>query len=684
MKTTNQKEAVASHAGSTVAINTAINALAEHFSIPAQTSIAQTIAQAFGDNTTPPQPGSSGSLLPSPVHNPGLGNLAAHFVDPGSTTQGSASSQADRTAGLAADRAAAMARLLGMDLANDTDPSKKAGLNIGPGAPSADALKAALTQAGIILNTSGVISTDDPSKGDGQTAVSGGHLKAPDNLPESSPTGSDLGHNLLAPMLSSKVIDETGNKCEKERDYTDKNGDVHHQTTTTYQDDTTKIIVDVNKTSGVILEEKVDGKTGEKVFEIYNPKTRETTVIDQPAGSDAHTVVYKDGKVVYDSDDHKGGGTKMPDGDNQSTLPSWLANQIHNALYHEAKSEHPGNRDGDTINVRNDGPDTASPNDLTAVHGDKMKTLLGGDTTFENSLQGAHIGGTPQPNYNGQAGAIDPGPDSDVPSQANGPEPKDHHNPTPMMGAVNHESGGQQGNGDGHNANQAFPPIGHLVAAAMEDLVKAYQASHSGDHKTAQSVEGGAAGHDIASVLGSNSGGHDTISVAHLILAAQNPKDFDLGAGTHPPAGGLHEHVDAHAPDGASQGTPHAGLTTEIHTSALNFAGDSVESLFAQHNGAGGPGGHGTQATVQDSMHGISLSELNPNLLSALNGVQTGHALGSEANLFGGQNLGGHDLGGHDLIPAHQPEPAVPHLDGGMLVHSELATWHAELAHQLF
>ena len=46
----------------------------------AQTSIAQTIAQAFGDNTMPPEPGSSGSLLSSPIHGAPLGTPHAELT----------------------------------------------------------------------------------------------------------------------------------------------------------------------------------------------------------------------------------------------------------------------------------------------------------------------------------------------------------------------------------------------------------------------------------------------------------------------------------------------------------------------------------------------------------------------------------------------------------------------------
>ncbi len=139
--------------------------------------------------------------------------------------------------------------------------------------------------------------------------------------------------------------------------------------------------------------------------------------------------------------------------------------------------------------------------------------------------------------------------------------------------------------------------------------------------------------------------------------------------------GGSHAHTDAHAADGTTIGTSHAALTAESHDSAPTFAGDSVESLFAQHNVAGAPGSHGAHATLQDVLHLISLSELNPDLLSSLHGALTGHSSGSEANLFGS----------HDLLAQHQPEAAVPHVDGGMLMHSDMAsTSHNEHAHQLF
>jgi hypothetical protein len=115
------------------------------------------------------------------------------------------------------------------------------------------------------------------------------------------------------------------------------------------------------------------------------------------------------------------------------------------------------------------------------------------------------------------------------------------------MGNGSHVSGGQQGNGEGQNNNQAPLPINHLVAATTQDLVKAYEASHSGDHKTAQSVEGGAAAHDVTAVPGNGSSGHDTSGFAQLILAAQNPKDFGLASGTHPtvPESALHLTLNA-------------------------------------------------------------------------------------------------------------------------------------------
>lgn len=58
MKPIHHRESITVHAGPSVTIDT----------VAAQTSIAQTIAQAFGDNTMPPEPGSSGSLLSSPIH----------------------------------------------------------------------------------------------------------------------------------------------------------------------------------------------------------------------------------------------------------------------------------------------------------------------------------------------------------------------------------------------------------------------------------------------------------------------------------------------------------------------------------------------------------------------------------------------------------------------------------------
>jgi hypothetical protein len=136
---------------------------------------------------------------------------------------------------------------------------------------------------------------------------------------------------------------------------------------------------------------------------------------------------------------------------------------------------------------------------------------------------------------------------------------------------------------------------------------------------------------------------------------------------------GSHANGDAHASDSSAIGTSHAALSTQEHAPAATFNGDSVESLFAQHSGAGVSGGHG--ATLQDVLHGISFSELGSHLLSGLNGSQGGHAPGSEANLFGS-----HDL----LATTHQPEPAVPHVDAGMLAHSEPAAWHNEFAHHIF
>jgi hypothetical protein len=133
-------------------------------------------------------------------------------------------------------------------------------------------------------------------------------------------------------------------------------------------------------------------------------------------------------------------------------------------------------------------------------------------------------------------------------------------------------------------------------------------------------------------------------------------------------AGGSHGHADAHSAD-ATTGTSHAALTAETHASAPTFAGDSVESLFAQHTAAGS---HGA-VTVQDVLH--AFSELNPILVSALHAMEAGHASGSEANLFGS----------HDLMAGHQADAAVPHFDGGMSVHSDLATLqHSEHVHQLF
>jgi hypothetical protein len=140
-------------------------------------------------------------------------------------------------------------------------------------------------------------------------------------------------------------------------------------------------------------------------------------------------------------------------------------------------------------------------------------------------------------------------------------------------------------------------------------------------------------------------------------------------------AGGSHAHTDAHASDSATTGTSHAALTADTHASTPTFGGDSVESLLAQHNTAGAVGSHAMPSALQDLLHGISILEHNPNLLSALLHAEAGHASGSEANLFGG----------HDLMPVHQAEPAVPHVDAGILMHSDLATAsHSEHAHQLF
>jgi hypothetical protein len=132
---------------------------------------------------------------------------------------------------------------------------------------------------------------------------------------------------------------------------------------------------------------------------------------------------------------------------------------------------------------------------------------------------------------------------------------------------------------------------------------------------------------------------------------------------------GSHGHTNAHTAD-ATTGTSHAALTADTHGSVPTFGGDSVESLLAQHNVTGAAGSHGA-VTVQDVLH--AFSELNPILVSALHAAEAGHASGSEANLFGS----------HDLLAAHQAEPVVPHVDGGALVHSELAS-HSELVHQLF
>jgi hypothetical protein len=113
------------------------------------------------------------------------------------------------------------------------------------------------------------------------------------------------------------------------------------------------------------------------------------------------------------------------------------------------------------------------------------------------------------------------------------------------------------------------------VAAAGQDLVKTYEASHSGDHKTAQSIENDRTGHGIASVLGGAPvphGGHDDF--AALIKMANNPAAFGLldhNGNAHGAESSLNQplHVDLaiHVQDFHVETAPVVPLTLDHHVS---------------------------------------------------------------------------------------------------------------------
>ena len=174
-------------------------------------------------------------------------------------------------------------------------------------------------------------------------------------------------------------------------------------------------------------------------------------------------------------------------------------------------------------------------------------------------------------------------------------------------------------------------------------------------------------------------------------------------------------HGDGHGLDGSTlahaltQGTAasavaHAHIPVlEAHPLVPSFGDpDFVESVFSNHaswsalnpqplppapDPAGAFGGHDLQAALQNALHGISFSEMSPQLLSmGLDGPHAGQTSGAEAGII--------IVGGHDAIAAltdslsgmaqhSQPQPPAPNFDQATLAHSELPAMWDEFSHQL-
>jgi hypothetical protein len=247
----------------------------------------------------------------------------------------------------------------------------------------------------------------------------------------------------------------------------------------------------------------------------------------------------------------------------------------------------PGSHDGDNVNVTNsDVPGTVSESDLKGVKVDGLHNLLGGDASFENSQQGGHVGGTPQPNYNGQAGAIDPGPDGNGPPQMDGPTPRDTHHPiaTNPAGHAQNQGGGHT---DGTHVSLSPNAVDSSIAQLTEALSKALGASQSDGHKTAQSVDADHTGHGIASVLGASAPHDGRDDFAIVLHAANNPAAFglldhaaanepDSSSGPHLP---IHTDLAIHLPEIHVEAAPAAPVTVDHHINP-----PPLEPFFQQHH----------------------------------------------------------------------------------------------------
>ena len=239
----------------------------------------------------------------------------------------------------------------------------------------------------------------------------------------------------------------------------------------------------------------------------------------------------------------------------------------------------PGSHDGDNVNVTNsDVPGTVSANDLKGGKVDGNQHLLGGDTSFENySQQGGHIGGTPQPNYNGQAGAIDPGPDGNGAPQTDGPSPRDTHHPIETDPAARAGTGNSGDHGtQGGQTNDRPLVISHFTegnaAQFAQELAKAAETSGqktetSDGHTIANHTD-----HDLASVTGSTPAPHDGHDDFAIVLhAANNPAAF-----------GLLDHAAANEADTSG----HLPIHTEfaIHLPEIHVEAAPVAPAIVDHH----------------------------------------------------------------------------------------------------
>lgn len=376
-------------------------------------------------------------------------------------------------------------------------------------------------------------------------------------------------------MVGAEPSNTPGVKKVTVEDKTYGDGHVYHVVTKEYNDgSSTRVSTDQTTRHELLTQTFEDGS---KTWTEYDPKTGETTVDTYNAANGHERIVTFDSnfKIISDSDHPKGGGTKLPDEDHQTTLSPGLANQVHKEIENEIKSQHLPNHKGDSINVVDtDIPGTVSTADTKgAVIGSKESLI-----STPHSVEGLQDGGGSGPGARSTTG--DTINNLDQVSQGSGPEergpqPEIKHG-TPGAAAT----GGQQSNGNDQGSSSAKPveTVALHAVVQLQDAVDKHDGPHQGEPIKPAAEKLGA----TQIVPDAGHGAHqDAVSgFADLIRAAQNPAQFGLDTTTQPPghdaAAMLHlaaqVDIGGHgfgAPGGGHEMTAAAAVVHEDHSPAV-------------------------------------------------------------------------------------------------------------------